>query len=494
MTPNPTTPKKPVRCAIYTRKSSDQGLNQEFSSLDAQRECGISYIASQKGEGWVCLPDRYDDGGYTGANTERPGLQRLLADIHAGKIDVVVVYKLDRLSRSLSDFSRLMEQFDKKNVSFVSVTQSFNSTSSMGRLTLNILLSFAQFEREIISERTRDKIAATRRKGIYAVGKAPLGYDFVPLPPPHTGKRLVPNAVEAERVRSIFAWYLEERSLLKVAAECVARGWTAKGGAAMDKKILSKLLKNVIYTGRVPHGAQVYAGEHEAIIDPEMFQRVQAQLRLAGQRGGTLVRASHPALLRGLVRCGACQCAMTPTTASRRRAGGGVVKHTYYVCGNAVKRGRSTCPCPSIPGSVLEPFVIDQLKASVGDDRTLRAVVDRAGEILREAAAARSAELTRLRAQLATPMDTRAAERIKRRLTAVEAQVARDQTRLVDEDELAGAVEAFDGVWNVLTSAEREELVREVVAGVEYDAATESVTVTFRDQADAETEQIREVA
>jgi len=214
-----------VRCAIYTRKSTEEGLEQEFNSLDAQREAGEAYIASQKAEGWVCLPERYDDGGFTGANIERPAVKRLLADIEAGRVDCVLVYKVDRLSRSLLDFARMMETFDRYKVSFVSVTQHFNTTQSMGRLTLNILLSFAQFEREIISERTRDKIAAARRKGKWSGGKPMLGYDLEGGP---GASKLVVNEAEAEQVRTIYALYLEKQSLIQLARELAKRGWTTK--------------------------------------------------------------------------------------------------------------------------------------------------------------------------------------------------------------------------------------------------------------------------
>src|SRR5262245_20297966 len=212
-----------VRCAVYTRKSTEEGLEQEFNSLDAQREAAEAYVASQRHEGWTCLPDRYDDGGFTGGNMERPALQRLMTDIEAGKIDCVVVYKVDRLSRSLLDFARMMETFERHRVSFVSVTQQFNTATSMGRLVLNVLLSFAQFEREIISERTRDKIAATRRKGKWAGGHPLLGYDVDPQ-----GFRLLVNADEAVRVRAIFDLYLELQSLLPVVTELDRRGWLNK--------------------------------------------------------------------------------------------------------------------------------------------------------------------------------------------------------------------------------------------------------------------------
>jgi len=209
-----------INCAVYTRKSTEEGLEQEFNSLDAQREAGEAFAASQKSKGWVCLPDRYDDGGFTGGNMERPALKRLMADIDAGRVDCVVVYKVDRLSRSLLDFTQIMEALEKRGVSFVSVTQQFNTTSSMGRLTLNILLSFAQFEREIISERTRDKIAAARRKGKWSGGRPILGYDVAP-----GGGRLVVNEDEAARVRAIYQVYLDRQSLIETIKELDARGW-----------------------------------------------------------------------------------------------------------------------------------------------------------------------------------------------------------------------------------------------------------------------------
>jgi site-specific DNA recombinase len=252
-----------IRCAIYTRKSTEEGLEQEFNSLDAQRESGEAYIKSQAHEGWECLPGHYDDGGFTGGNMERPALKRLLADIEAGKIDCVVVYKVDRLSRSLLDFARMMETFEKHHVSFVSVTQQFNTASSMGRLVLNVLLSFAQFEREIISERTRDKIAAARRKGKWAGGHPLLGYDIDPQ-----GFKLVVNEDEAFRVRTIFDLYLEHQAMIPVIKELDRRGWLNKrwttrkgherGGKPFTKTSLHKLLTNVAYIGKVRYKDEVH--------------------------------------------------------------------------------------------------------------------------------------------------------------------------------------------------------------------------------------------
>jgi site-specific DNA recombinase len=280
-----------IRCATYTRKSTEEGLEQEFNSLDAQREAGEAFIASQKSEGWVCLPDRYDDGGYTGGNMERPAFKRLMADVEAGRIDCIVVYKVDRLSRSLLDFTRIMESLDKRGVSFVSVTQQFNTTSSMGRLTLNILLSFAQFEREIISERTRDKIAAARRKGKWSGGRPILGFDVDPK-----GGRLLVNEAEAARVRAIYEIYLDRESLIATIAELDARGWTNKqwlnkkgresGGSPFNKHSLYSLLTNVLYTGRSTYKDEIHDGEQPAIVDDETFRRVR---QILGRRWDRLL-------------------------------------------------------------------------------------------------------------------------------------------------------------------------------------------------------------
>ena len=267
---------KPInRCAIYTRKSTEEGLDQEFNSLDAQRYSGEAFIASQQHEGWQCLPDHYDDGGFTGGNTDRPALRRLLADIEAGRIDTVVVYKVDRLSRSLLDFTKILETFERHKVSFVSVTQQFNTATSMGRLMLNILLSFAQFEREMISERTRDKMAAARRKGKWAGGMPLLGYDV-------EKSKLRVNADEAEKVREIFRLYMEHKALMPVVKELNARGWqrkewtskkgTIRGGGPFTKDIVYAVLTNVAYIGKVRYKEEVHEGEHQGIVSTDVFE------------------------------------------------------------------------------------------------------------------------------------------------------------------------------------------------------------------------------
>lgn len=269
------------RCAIYTRKSTEEGLDQAFNTLDAQREACEAYILSQAGEGWECLPDRYDDGGWSGGNMDRPALKCLLADIARGRIDIVVVYKVDRLTRSLMDFARIVDTFDGNDTSFVSVTQAFNTTNSMGRLTLNVLLSFAQFEREVTGERIRDKIAASRAKGMFMGGNVPLGYDL-------GDRKLEVNESEAGTVRHIYARYLELKSVPALAKELAAAGirskrWTSRagkthGGLPFHVGALAHILRNRVYRGFAVHKGKAHAGEHEAIVSAELFNAVQDQL------------------------------------------------------------------------------------------------------------------------------------------------------------------------------------------------------------------------
>ncbi|HLP83337.1 MAG TPA: recombinase family protein [Phycisphaerales bacterium] len=483
-----------LRCAIYTRKSTEEGLNQEFNTLDAQRDAALAYIASQKSAGWVALPERYDDGGYSGGSTDRPALKRLLADIEAGKINVVVTYKLDRLSRSLLDFATLMATFEKHGVAFVSITQQFASNTSMGKLTLHILMSFAQFEREVIAERTRDKIAATRKRGIYTVGKPILGYDLVAAPPPFTGKRMAVNEREAEIVRAIFAAYLEHRSLLKVVKLCEQRGWRTKswtassgrvmGGQPFAKPEVSRLLRNVLYVGKVAHHQHVYDGEHDAVVDADTFAAVQQQLKIASQAGGS-GQTTHANPLRGLVRCKACGCSMTMSTVTRKGKKSSTT-HRYFVCSNASKRGRAACPSPSLPAKDLEDFVLAQLKPLLTEDATLAAVVEQARQQLADAAQRRVEELATLREQLAGQAGfvgkdvARERERLKRQVKALEARIAADEARQIDEDEIVGAVESFDTLWDAMLPGEREQLMRTLVEKVEYDASSETVSVTCR--------------
>jgi site-specific DNA recombinase len=362
-------PTAPVRCAIYTRKSTEDGLDQDFNSLDAQREAAEAYIHSQAHAGWSALPARYDDGGYSGSNLDRPALQRLVADIEAGQIDCVLTHRVDRLSRSLLDFARLMETFEQHEVAFVSVTQHFNSGTSMGRLVLNVLLSFAQFERELIAERTRDKMAAARRKGKWAGGLPVLGYDV-----DASSKKLVINAEEAARVGAIFALYLQHRGLLPVLAELAQRSWRTKqtrtgedrvrGGRPFNRSSLYRLLTNVTYVGQVRYRNEIHPGEQPAIIDRTTWQEVQALLAQNGPGRTRTERTPSEALLQGLLFCRPCGCAMTPAQVSR-----GNQRYRYYTCSAAQRKGWHTCPSKSLPTGAVERHVLEQIASRMPGGR-----------------------------------------------------------------------------------------------------------------------------
>ncbi len=499
----PTNPR--VRCAIYTRKSTEEGLDQEFNTLDAQRESGEAYIKSQAHEGWECLSDRYDDGGFTGGNMDRPALQRLMSDIEAGRIDCVVVYKVDRLSRSLLDFARMMEVFEKHHVSFVSVTQQFNTSTSMGRLVLNVLLSFAQFEREMISERTRDKIAATRRKGKWSGGMPLLGYDVDPR-----GSKLIVNEGEAARVRAIFELYLEHQALLPVIQELDRRGWLNKrwttrkgherGGKLFNKNSLWHLLTNITYIGKLAYKDEVHDGEHPAIVTDDIWQRVQALLQRNGRTGGAPVRNKFGALLKGILRCVPCNCAMSPTHATRN----GNKRYRYYVCTNAQKRGWQNCPSKSIPAPEIERFVVDQIKCIGKDPSLLNETVAQARKQgqshVTELEAERrglerelgkwNGEVRQLLDQIApndgdTPATARLAdlqERIRvteRRATEIREQAIALSHKLVDEREVTKVMSVFEPVWESLTPREQIRVVQLLVERVDYDGASGKVTITF---------------
>ena len=339
-----------LRCAIYTRKSSEEGLEQEFNSLHAQREACEAYIASQRSEGWVQVRDQYDDGGVSGGTLERPGLKRLMQDVDDGLVDVIVVYKIDRLSRSLADFAKLVEIFDRNDVTFVSVTQSFNTTTSMGRLTLNILLSFAQFEREVTAERIRDKVAASRKKGMWMGGVPPYGYRV-------ENRKLRVDDARAEHVRWIFARFLEIGSGTELAREAATTGLLTPKGNPMGKKFIYRMLNNRAYIGEAVHKGDSYPGEHDAIIDRETWDKVHAILQESPRKRAARTRADTPALLKGLL-FGPDGAAFSPT---HTRKGGRLYR--YYVSQTVLKHGAGSCPIGRVPAGEIEAAVIDQLRA-----------------------------------------------------------------------------------------------------------------------------------
>ena len=359
---------KPLRCAVYTRKSTEDGLKQEFNSLDAQREACEAYVLSQRQEGWLLDPGRYDDGGFSGGNMERPGHKALIAKVDAGLVDVIVVYKVDRLTRSLADFAKIVERLDAKQASFVSVTQAFNTTTSMGRLTLNVLLSFAQFEREVTGERIRDKIAASKKKGMWMGGPVPLGYQVIE-------RKLVPVVEEAERVRTIMKRYLSNYSAPRLIAQLEAEGILTKvqnrtsgpprGGIPFRRGSLFYLLKNPVYRGKIVHHGKVYEGEHEAIVDADLWDAVQAALAVKAPPRRFPTNEPQQALLRNLLKDSEGR-PMVPTYGSK-----GTRRYAYYETRKDLARPGDPAAL-RVQRGLLESHVTDQVALLLADEHALR--------------------------------------------------------------------------------------------------------------------------
>jgi site-specific DNA recombinase len=353
------------RCAVYTRKSTEDALDQEFNSLDAQYEACAAYALSQRHEGWVLVEDRYDDGGFSGGNMQRPGLRRLLGDVASGKIDIILVYKIDRLTRSLADFAKIVEVLDGSKASFVSITQSFNTTTSMGRLTLNMLLSFAQFEREVTGERIRDKIAASKRKGLWMGGPVPLGYEV-------DNRKLVLHPAEADLVRRIMQRYLELGSVVELADELNAQGYRTKvqrrtsgphrGGCIFRRGTLYHLLSNRIYIGQLSHKGDWFEAEHEAIVPQSLWDAVQTKLRTSASGSSRRIKAVQPSLLIGLVLDSEGR-AMTSSHATKPGK-----RYRYYVTRPDLIDGS---PAWRVNAHDLEQLVIERLASHLGDAQAL---------------------------------------------------------------------------------------------------------------------------
>ena len=480
----------PKRCAIYTRKSVAAGLEKDFNSLDAQRESCESFVRSQPG--WTLLPEHYDDGGFTGANTDRPAFQRLLADIAAKKVDIVVVYKIDRLSRSLLDFTNLLDRFDKANVAFVSVTQSFSTADPIGKLTLNILMSFAEFEREMIAARTRDKVQAARKRGKWTGGPVPLGYQVV------DGK-LVIDEDEAIVVREVFALYLQHRSYLRMIDELTARGRSTKRQVSPDKAVrgarlwtkdaLLRILKNPIYVGKTRVGKETYTGEHPPLIEPRTWEEVQRLMK--GKPAKKLRHAGAAYLLRGLVRCRGCGRGMIAVSSRRGRK-----EYRYYRCETASKQQVKGRCCAPLPAGPLEEFVVNVLReqsvathfqAQVEQSLTakLKAAwtqLERERTALPTSIGVLSNDLRKL-TDLASQAPDAARRALLDRMNEVNQLLEAQQRRLVVVEEerqtlemmreraisLVETMRNFDAVWKHLDSDERETLVAYLVRSVEVD-------------------------
>lgn len=424
------TPKPKLRCAIYTRKSNEEGLEQEFNSLDAQRDVCEKFVQSQRGEGWVLIPEHYDDGGFTGGNTDRPALQKLLEEIKAGLIDVVVVYKIDRLSRSLLDFLQMVKMFDGQNVAFVSITQQINTSTAAGRLMINVLMSFAEYEREVTGERIRDKIAASKKKGIWMGGRPVLGYDI-------KDRKLTINEPEADIIRLIFDSFLRHESMTTIVAQMQRKGikgktWVSRRGKVNEGELLNKgsvyrILNNPIYVGKIQHKKTVYQGEHPPIISQEKWDAAQALLdkNSSGERRKrSRTPSSH--LLRGIL----FDCegnALTPSATKNRHG----KMYRYYVSTKAIKTSYGEAKLASVPAAQVEQMVIMQI-----------------------------------RQMLTTP-----------EMVFKTYQTARIQAIGIDINDIREACNHFNALWDQLFPVEQNRIVRLLIERIEV--SPEGINITY---------------
>ncbi len=480
---------KTLRCAIYTRKSHEEGLDQEFNSLDAQRESAEAYIESQKLQGWRVIPTRYDDGGFSGGTMERPALKQLLADIDAGKIDVIVVYKIDRLSRSLLDFMKMIELFNEKEVSFVSVTQHFSTTDPTGRMFLGILITFAQYEREVIGERIRDKVAAAKRRGKYCGGVPPLGYDV-----DRDQKKLVVNTEEAKQVRLIFKRYVQLGSAQQVAKELNELGhktksWTTKKGkertgSEWNTGQVYRLLKNRLYLGEIAYKGKNYPAEHDALIDQKLWDQTQALLSENHRAKSTKARVKTISPLSGVIRCGHCDCSMGITYTKKKDR-----RYSYYVCEKDQKRPVSQCPLKRIPSGDVEKVVLEQLSAVFRTPTLVAKTYFTARELENEERNRLESEHSDLKEKLkatqaealalmsADGTDPEAFAQLKeanRRVGELSAQLAPIVARLnamkkgaITESDVSSAFQSIEVFWEDLFPLERNRLINLLVERIE---------------------------
>ncbi len=477
------------RCAIYTRKSTSAGLEQDYNSLDAQRDVCESYIRSRAHEGWRVLPDRYDDGNFTGANLDRPALQQLLADVEAGRVDVIVTYKVDRVSRSLLDFLKLMERFEKLGISFASVTQHFSTADAMGRLTLNILLSFAEFEREMIAERTRDKIAASKRHGKWTGGNVPFGYSVV-------DKKLVVNDLEALIVRELISLYLEHDSAVRVSNLLNERGHATGLAPASSrrgrkskpwmKNDVLRILKNPIYAGYIACGDALYLGQHEAIIQKSVYDEVQRKFEEKRFEKRRSTRNPNY-LVRGLLRCAHCNAQYTPAS-TRKKSG----EYRYYRCITRDKQGRSACPGNAISAEVIESVVLEQIRKTIKSGRiendvylSTRELIDKElGSLAEERRGTLKmiGHLLSERKQLDDIPNPRSANQ-EARIQYLNEEVGKLESRIATIDRrrksleqcdleakwVSEVIQDFDGIWAVMTPFNRYRLIHALVKDVKID-------------------------
>ncbi|MCE5322418.1 recombinase family protein [bacterium] len=481
--------KQGMRCAIYTRKSTEKGLEQEFNSLDAQREACEAYIASQRHEGWIALTEHYDDPGFSGGNIERPGLKKLMRDIERGKIDCVVFYKLDRLSRSLLDFVKLAEFFDQHKVTFVSITQQFSSTTAMGRLILNILLSFAEFERAISAERVRDKIAAAKRKGKYLGGTPAYGYDV-----DYKKTKLIVNQEEAKLVREVFKRFIETGSCLEIARELNSKGiptksWTTKNGSfhqggPWNTQHLYRVLNNRTYLGETVHKDKSYPGEHEAIVPKSLWEKVQQIFSSGTARKKGQETHEVKSLLRGIIRCGHCDKSMVGTYTRKKNK----IVYRYYTCSSVIKNGYSSCSVRSVPAGEIEKAVIGQVRALLQSPEVIAETFRAARDLQEQEIRSLQDEKTNLEMRM-VELKAAASELVSGnfekgtttdRFSELNDDIQKTRRILIETDErlseltagslteqdVADALRKLDPVWDELFPSEQHRILRSLVERV----------------------------
>ena len=491
-----------LRVAVYARKSTEKGMEQQFNSIDAQIEACRAYHASQQALGWVALPEPYSDAGFSGSTLQRPAMSRLLADVASGRIDIVLAYRMDRLSRRQLDLLNVFDLFERHGVRFISVTEPFTAATPMGRAMISLMGVFAQMERETIAERIGDKMSAARRLGIWQGGRPPLGLDVVE-------KKLVVNPDEAAIVRDIFDTYLRLQSIAGTLAELSRRGirnksWTTKRGhrtegSAFDVNSLRTLLRNPLLAGRMHAGDEVVPAGHEAVVLAETFNAVQALLN--ARRPETRAFKPSGALLQGLLRCARCGAPMTPHYTSK-----GTRRFGYYVCSTQKRKGTAVCPGTRAPSGELETFVVERIRAIGRDPRLVaeavaatRAEIDTRRDELAQDVGRLDVDARRLRAEHDRLVDTVAAtggqvpalvERLTAATTDTEATEARVRdaradlaaldARQIDEADLTAALASFTPVWDELFPHERSRILHLLLDAVVYDADTDEVRITFR--------------
>jgi len=496
-------------CAVYTRKSTDENLNSDFTSLDAQRESCEAFIKSRKAEGWQLFPERFDDPAYSGGNTNRPALQHLLAAIRQGKVQIVVAYKYDRMSRNIKDFVKILDLFDKHGVAFVSVTQQFDTSTSIGRIFQTMLMGFAQFERELISERTRDKRVAMIQKGKWGGGMPIIGYDI-----DSAARKLVVNKSEVKQAKDQFLFYLKEKSLGKTARRLNAQGYRMKqwinkaglekGGGRYNKSNLAQVLRNPFCVGKLRHKDKLFPGEHKAIVDEKLFNRVQ---KLLSQNNGTHHSANqdkHDFLLRGLVHCKICGSFMTPNFAYSKGR-----KYFYYKCTKVNKFDKDACSVKSAPAKELENLIVKRLaflgrnkkvvddivkdaqESSVKAFRPLREDRKRIQDEIRKT----DEEAKKLVGSLGTQNNgasrnrfitdrldelQEAKQKAEERLAEIELSIRGLEGRMIDAEVIQRNLQRFEAVFDKLTPNEQKDLLRLLIKEILYNQDPSKIKMTLR--------------